>query len=1425
MLMVKKFACGFMVFAAIAAASAFAAGTLPAGYTEVQYVESSGSQNLNTGIVPKTTTRVVCDFQYTATSGQCGWGSTGSKESFFFGVAGDGTFKASVSGNFTVSPTGVAADTDRHTFDISMSALKLDGTAFANATTSPFSNAASGNTLYLFALHAGWSPYVVNYASMRLYSCQIYDGETLVRDFVPAVQDSDGQAGLYDTVSGAFFANGGTGSFAAGDPVDLPDDALVIAGSPGNVGSPSPAYGKQTGLIAGETVAVNCGATAVTNAAGTREYICLGWNLYDEDGTVVSNGTETAFTYTHPNPAKGRELEWQWTVRALSTISDAILPVDGASIHVDASMPLTMTTVESSDGRKLVTEWRDADGRTMKATAGTGSRPWIVTNDGLPYVDFGERRSGAPPSSSDLSGYLAWSSRLTTIREVFLVFSDYPGSTHSFFLGDGSGNTYDFHRNQLKLFNSQYASANVKNGLKEVDGVERTIDYELPSGFHIIHLRTTGNVTASSFARDRSNVNYGGQRLQEVIVYTKTLTDAEAESVYDYLNGKWLNNPGILEVDGSPEQLGTPSPAYGAQAVFAAGATVPVSCGLAIATNDEDRVYACAGWKLYDTNDNMVSNGLGMSFVYTHPTPAAYRRLEWQWVEPLTVLPIPDQSYNFGDLCRPVLTVSNVINGTTWTIGGDIVSADFDVEYANNAGAGVATVTVTGTGVYPGATASSAFNISATLLEDDNISTTESSARRLDIGDKYVYIFTNSASASSVTLKRNLVLTDVLLVGGGGAGGNTMAGGGGAGGVIELAGIYAGYEANDTIAFTVGEGGATATGQNRGGNGGDTVLTLGETTHTAKGGGGGGGWGSSYTVGVSGGSGGGSTRNGSVGLGVEGQGHAGGRSASGNTSSTGGGGGAGESGHGPTTSPTRSGDGGDGRLFAITGEYYGGGGGGGGSVKDYGTALAGSGGRGGGGDGGRDSGGENGEDGYGGGGGGGGYDGANQFGGKGGSGTVILVFRQTDLVGNPISDQILDDSGVCRPAFTVVNSRTSQSWTLGGDSVSPDFDVEYTNNTAIGVAGVTVVGKGDYAGERFYTAFRIISDSNIATDDLTVRTLTVGGKHVYVFKNAALGRMTVTARRNLFLTDCLLVGGGGPGGNTMGAGGGGGGVLELNGVNVVYAPNDTIRLTVGAGGESSASAGQRGANGGTTVLEFGATSGMGAAVSVAGGGAGGAWSVNAGLSGASGGGGCKTAAGGAGTEGLGFAGATGSGEGKSGGGGGAGHAGYAADTTALRAGDGGEGTTSDITGEVVYYGGGGGAGGSDSGYGLYAPGIGGLGGGGTGGKELHGACGVDGFGGGGGGGGYNGSTLANGGNGGAGTVILAFTAVDFTIDPIPSQVLVAGGACPDPVVRPYGSPTVLTKDVDYTVSFTGNDAFGTALMTVTGIGTYAGKVG
>ena len=53
-------------------------------------------------------------------------------------------------------------------------------------------------------------------AGMYIYMAQIYENDTLVRNFIPARQNSDGKIGMYDTVTNRFFTNDGTGTFIAG---------------------------------------------------------------------------------------------------------------------------------------------------------------------------------------------------------------------------------------------------------------------------------------------------------------------------------------------------------------------------------------------------------------------------------------------------------------------------------------------------------------------------------------------------------------------------------------------------------------------------------------------------------------------------------------------------------------------------------------------------------------------------------------------------------------------------------------------------------------------------------------------------------------------------------------------------------------------------------------------------------------------------------------------------------------------------------------------------------------------------------------------------------------------------------------------------------------------------------------------------------
>lgn len=117
-------------------------------------------------------------------------------------------------------------------------------------------------------------------------------------------------------------------------------------------------------------------------------------------------------------------------------------------------------------------------------------------------------------------------------------------------------------------------------------------------------------------------------------LYSRQLTDAEIAANYSVdqfrFNAAYRNS--ALMVSSAPGSLGSPSPSFGMTIGLSAGETREVTCGALICTNDTKSFeYRCAGWKLYNANDEVVDSGVETTFTYTHPSPAEYRRLEWQW--------------------------------------------------------------------------------------------------------------------------------------------------------------------------------------------------------------------------------------------------------------------------------------------------------------------------------------------------------------------------------------------------------------------------------------------------------------------------------------------------------------------------------------------------------------------------------------------------------------------------------------------------------------------------------------------------------------------------------------------------------------------------------------------------------------------------
>lgn len=193
---------------------------LPTGYTELEYIQSSGTQYINTGFNPTTKTKAILNLKLTDTAG-----------TFVpFGAKVDSTTREK---QFFVMAMGVSSRFEANYFSLTEAnlvnlsdygergTLSLDGTAISfNDSTAALNYTAGTNEvpypMYLFGYNLSGT--FSSAAKMFLYSCQIYESGALVRNFVPC-SDPSGSIGLYDLVDGMFYASAGTGTLTAGPAI------------------------------------------------------------------------------------------------------------------------------------------------------------------------------------------------------------------------------------------------------------------------------------------------------------------------------------------------------------------------------------------------------------------------------------------------------------------------------------------------------------------------------------------------------------------------------------------------------------------------------------------------------------------------------------------------------------------------------------------------------------------------------------------------------------------------------------------------------------------------------------------------------------------------------------------------------------------------------------------------------------------------------------------------------------------------------------------------------------------------------------------------------------------------------------------------------------------------------------------------------
>ena len=206
---------------------------LPEGYREVEYIESSGTQAIDTGVKPSAELKITMDI----------WPETATQAPNKYIFNSSTSIRASNDTywndcSFSVVNGTAFALFERRRNGLSQKMVRflnvasqrmtigIDGpskTAFLNENSGVFTGSTSfDSAINSIAIlnRASTASTLVEGVTAKLYSCQMSVNGEVVRDYVPCVRQEDEAAGLYDLVEGKFYGNStNTGEFTAGPAV------------------------------------------------------------------------------------------------------------------------------------------------------------------------------------------------------------------------------------------------------------------------------------------------------------------------------------------------------------------------------------------------------------------------------------------------------------------------------------------------------------------------------------------------------------------------------------------------------------------------------------------------------------------------------------------------------------------------------------------------------------------------------------------------------------------------------------------------------------------------------------------------------------------------------------------------------------------------------------------------------------------------------------------------------------------------------------------------------------------------------------------------------------------------------------------------------------------------------------------------------
>jgi hypothetical protein len=183
--------------------------SLPSYIVRCEYLESTGTQYIDLGYPLGYNNKVVVEALSTY---------TGSSDNYLLGnsvVAGQRLCLNLRNANGRQHFDGIYIDVNLYRENKSFYTISKEG-IYCNEDFYNFKNTkefvTEGN-VYLSGSKLSYGG--VGFKG-KIYSCQIYENDVLVHDYIPAFNVNVSRAGMYDLVTGIFLTNNGKGEFSYG---------------------------------------------------------------------------------------------------------------------------------------------------------------------------------------------------------------------------------------------------------------------------------------------------------------------------------------------------------------------------------------------------------------------------------------------------------------------------------------------------------------------------------------------------------------------------------------------------------------------------------------------------------------------------------------------------------------------------------------------------------------------------------------------------------------------------------------------------------------------------------------------------------------------------------------------------------------------------------------------------------------------------------------------------------------------------------------------------------------------------------------------------------------------------------------------------------------------------------------------------------